>query len=66
MEFSSLKCNICNTHKVFYHISSQDLKGRDHLDDLLVDKKLITKGILEKQGMTCGLDSPSSVEGSCE
>jgi len=41
-------------------LRSQNLKGRDHLEDLSVDGKTILEGILGREGRNCGLDSYGS------
>jgi hypothetical protein len=49
---------------------SESLEGRDHLEDLVIDGKLILKWILGKQGVKCGMDisgsNQGSVAGCCE
>jgi hypothetical protein len=38
---------------------SENLKGRDHLEDLGIDGRIISEWILEKKG-SCGLDLSGS------
>jgi hypothetical protein len=49
---------------------SENLKGRDHSEDLGIDGKIILEWILGKQGKECGLDTSDSeqrpVTSSCE
>jgi hypothetical protein len=42
-----------------YKISSENLKGRDHLEDVGVDGKIILEWILRKQ---CGNESSGSIQ----
>jgi hypothetical protein len=44
-------------HTVFW---SENLKGRDHSEDLRVDGRIILERILEKVCGSCGLDSAGS------
>jgi len=51
-------------------LSSDNLKGREHLGDTSADEMIILKWILEELGWRCGMDSSGSewvlVAGSCE
>jgi hypothetical protein len=48
----------------------ENLKGRDHAEDLGIDGKIILEWILERRGKMCGLNASGSrwapVGGSCE
>jgi hypothetical protein len=46
-----------------FKIGMENLKGRDHLEDLGLDGRVISELILGKQVGSCGLDSSSSVWG---